>query len=269
MIEPLAIVSGAGDLPRLLAEKSRDSGADYCVVVLKGTELDWLDGHPLLPARAEKIGKLFKDLQSRNCKRVVFAGAISRPDINPLKFDKLGLKLASTILGAAQKGDDATLRFIIELFEAEGLTIVAPNEIFPKLLPNAGVLTRTKPSEIDVKDTVRAAEIVTALGNLDVGQGGVVAKGLCLAMESIQGTDAMLKFVADTRKGKGGVLLKAPKPTQDLRIDMPTVGLETIRRAHAAGLSGIVISAGGVLVLRLQETISEADKLGLFLWVRE
>lgn len=265
----LAIISGTGNLPRLLAEDCQAKGQNYCVTVLKGTEIDWRDGHPVLSARIEKISKLFNELREMGCKSVVFAGAITRPAIDPQQLDELGRKLASEILGASQKGDDATLRFVIELFEGEGFDVFAPNQILPDLLPDAGVLTHGKPSDTDIEDSTQAAEIVNALGNLDVGQGAVVSNGLCLGMESIQGTDAMLKFVADTLKYQGGVLLKAPKPTQDLRIDMPTIGVETIRNAHDAGLSGIVIGAGGVLVLGLQECIAEAEKRGLFLWVRE
>lgn len=265
----LAIISGTGDLPRLLAEHCQRVGQEYCVAVLKGTEVDWLDGHPIIAARAEKVGKLFKDLNGKNCKSVVFAGAIARPSVNPLKLDKMGMKLASEVLGSAQKGDDATLRIIITLFEGQGFNVIAPHEILPDLMPGIGILTLNKPAEIDQIDAARAAEIVDRLGELDVGQGAVISKGLCLAMESIQGTDIMLKFVEDTRRGKGGVLLKAPKPTQDIRIDMPTIGVQTIRNAHAACLSGVVIAAKGVMIINRQETIDEANKLGLFLWVRE
>lgn len=269
MTGKLAIISGTGDLPRLLAEVCREKAREYCVAVLKGTELDWLDGHSVVPARIEKVGKLFKDLHKAGVKEIVFAGAISRPPVNPLKLDKLGMKLASEILGSSKKGDDATLRFIIELFESEGFSVISPTDVVPALVPETGVLTRKKPTETDGNDAARAAEIVERLGELDVGQGAVIAGGICLGLESIQGTDAMLQFVTDTRRGKGGVLLKAPKPTQDMRVDMPAIGIETIRNTHSAKLSGIVIEAGGVMILGQDETIAEADKLGLFLWVRE
>ncbi|MBL3554656.1 LpxI family protein, partial [Rhodovulum sulfidophilum] len=124
--------------------------------------------------------------------------------------------------------------------------------------------------------SARAAAIVAALGASDLGQGAVVAQGLCLAVETLPGTDAMLAWVADVAgacrpdpKGAKGVLCKAPKPSQDRRVDLPAIGPATVEAAHRAGLAGIAVEAGGVLVLEPEETLARADALGLFLWVRE
>ena len=122
--------------------------------------------------------------------------------------------------------------------------------------------------------SARAAEIVAALGAVDVGQGAVVAQGLCLAVESLPGTDAMLAWVAQTARrpnpaGAKGVFYKAPKPGQDRRIDLPALGPQTVARAAAAGLAGIVWQAGGVILLDRDDMIAGAQAHGLFLWSRE
>ncbi|MEM9269413.1 MAG: LpxI family protein [Pseudomonadota bacterium] len=167
------------------------------------------------------------------------------------------------------------MRIINGIFEAEGLRIRAPHELLEKLLMAEGSPTKAAPSKNDQADAQRAAQIVQALGEVDVGQGAVVAQGLCLGTESIQGTDAMLAFVANSDPsvrpdpdGAKGVLLKAPKPGQDWRVDLPAIGPDTLTRAKNAGLAGVVVQADGVLVLGLEETVARADELGLFLWGR-
>lgn len=269
----LAIISGYGNLPRLLAEECQRLRQTYTVVVFDGTSLDWIDGHPVIPSHFEAPATLFEALRAADCDRVVFAGAMLRPQLKPEKFDEEGKRLAKIL--ASTTGDDSTLRAITTFFEDAGFEVTAAHNVLSDILPPAGVLTQVKPSTADTQDADRAAEIIQMLGKADVGQGAVVAQGICLAMESIQGTDQMLAFVADTRdgfspdpKGARGVLSKAPKPNQDIRVDMPAIGPDTVRNVFTAGLAGIVISAGGVMVLDLKSTISEADRLGIFLWVR-
>lgn len=272
----LAIVAGRGALPRLIAEDCARRGRPYRVVAFDGVPLDWAAGHPLLRAVFEKPGRLFADLRAAGCQAVTFAGGMTRPELNPLRFDLTMLRLAPKVLRGMRGGDDAALRLVAELFEAEGLRLVPAQAILTDLLATRGVATRAQPSDADREDAARAAAIVAALGSVDTGQGAVVAQGICLGLESIQGTDAMLDFVARTgaafrpdRAGARGVLYKAPKPGQDWRMDLPAVGPDTIRAAAAAGLAGVVVQAGGVLVLGRAETIAAADAAGLFFWGRE
>jgi DUF1009 family protein len=271
--EGIAIVAGRGALPRLIAEDCARRGAPYRVVIFEGVELDWVDGHPALRAVFEKPGRLFADLRAAGCGVVTFAGGITRPKLRPLRFDMKLIGLAPRLLSGLKAGDDATLRMVAEIFEAEGLRIRAPHEILSDLLAAPGVATRAAPDAGDRADAARALAIVTALGAADVGQGAVVAQGLCLGLESIQGTDAMLDFVARTGapyrrdpEGGRGVLYKGPKPGQDWRIDLPAIGPETVRRAAAAGLAGIAVRAGGVLMIGREECLAAADAAGIFLW---
>ena len=271
---PLGIIAGSGVLPRLIAEDCLATGRGYAVVRFAGVELDWLDGHPVLDAVFEKPGKLFKGLKKAGVSTVTMGGAMGRPRLNPLRFDATGLRLAPVVMNALKSGDNSTLKIVAALFEAEGFSVIGVHEALPGLLAQAGVPTKVQPSDEDKRDAERAAEIVMALGAVDVGQAAVVAQGLCLGLESIQGTDAMLGFVAANparlpdKSGARGVLLKRPKPGQDMRLDMPAIGPDTFTTVAQAGLAGVVVSAGETLVLGLEETVNRADALGLFLWVR-
>jgi DUF1009 family protein len=270
----IAIVAGRGALPRLLADHLSATGRPYRVVRIDGIALDWLAGHPVIGASFEKPGRLFADLRAAGCGTVVFAGGMRRPDLNPLRFDLTMIRLAPRLMAGLKQGDDATLRLIASVFEAEGFTIRAAHDILADLLAPAGIPTRAQPSDADRSDARRAAEIVALLGRADVGQAAVVANGICLGLESIQGTDALLDFVARTAgpfrtTGARGVLLKAPKPAQDWRVDLPAIGPATVEGAVRAGLAGIVVQAGGVLVLDRTATVAAADAAGLFLWGRE
>lgn len=269
----LAIVAGRGDLPRLIAEHCLRRGRNYRVVVFGGVHLDWLDGHPRLEADYERPGRLFGDLRAAGCSEVTFAGGIVRPRLRAWRFDFRMLLLAPRLVRGIRSGDDRTLRLVAAIFEAEGFTVRAPHELLTDLVAPEGVLGRVRPTPAECKDVGRAVEIQTILGAADVGQGVVVAGGICLGLETIQGTDALLDFVARTAtpfrpRGARGILYKGPKPGQDLRLDLPAIGPDTLRHAAVAGLAGVAIEAGSVMVLGFGETVTAADEAGIFLWSR-
>lgn len=266
----LALICGAGALPALLA---RAAGAPL-VCAVDGYEVEGLT--PDISFRLERLMPFLDRLHDEGVTRVAFAGGIRRPRLDPALFDPATAQLVPKILPAIQQGDDALLRAILALYEDAGFAVLGAHDIAPDLVPDAGVLGPNAPSAADERDAARAAEIVAALGAVDVGQGAVVAQGLCLAVESLPGTDAMLDFVAATGaalrpdpKGARGVLYKAPKPGQERRMDLPALGPETVRRAAAAGLAGIAWEAGGVLLLGRDAVEAEAETLGLFLWARQ
>jgi DUF1009 family protein len=270
----LAIVAGRGDLPRLLAEDCAVRGRPYRVVAFDGIEPAWAAGEPVIRARFEKPGRLFADLRAAGIGEVVFAGGLARPRLRPFHFDLKMLSLAPRLLPGLRSGDDSTLRLVASIFEAEGFTVRAAHELLTDLVAPAGVLGQMQPSALDRQDAARAAAIVAALGAADVGQSAVVAAGICLGLESIQGTDALLDFVArtpaDLRPTRArGLLYKAPKPGQDRRLDLPAIGPGTLDRAAKAGLAGVAVEAGGVMILGFAATVAAADAHGLFLWARE
>ncbi|MFN3524824.1 MAG: LpxI family protein [Paracoccus sp. (in: a-proteobacteria)] len=258
-----AIIAGEGRLAPLVA------------AALDAPQVHALEGFvPPIPAqsfRLERLVPFLDQLIDTGISRVVFAGAVRRPRLDPEAFDPRTAQLVPRILAAMQSGDDAALRTVIEIFEEHGLTISSVAEICPDLVPAEGVLTGT-PSEADRRDADRGAQILAATGALDLGQGAVVAQGLCLALETLPGTRAMLDFAthhAHLRpdpNGARGVFVKAPKPGQDRRIDLPTLGPDSVDQAAAAGLAGIAFEAGGVILLDRDEAVRRADAAGLFLW---
>lgn len=225
------------------------------------------------PFRLERLVPFLDELADQGVTEVVFAGAIRRPRIEPDLFDPRTMTIVPRILMGMQSGDDAALRAVLDVFEEFGIAIRSVDEILPELVPQSGVLTGT-PSPRDEKDAARAAEIVAGLGPLDIGQGAVVAQGLCIAVEALPGTEAMLAFAGlhaglkPDPKGPKGVLYKAPKPGQDRRIDLPTIGPDTVRQAARAGLGGIAWQAGSVILLDRDTAIECARQAGLFLWAR-
>lgn len=257
-----ALIAGTGALPALLAAER----PDLLICELEGFA-SAIPGAEPLRFRIERLVPFLNDLVRRGIRRVCFAGAIQRPKLEPTKFDFRTLTLVPRIMGAIQAGDDETLRAVIALFEERGLSVIGADELAPGLVAGAGVLCG-KPTDQDRKDIERARAIVAALGAVDVGQGAVVARGLCLAVEALPGTDAMLDFVALTRREghRGGVIFKAPKPGQDLRIDMPALGPRTVEKAAAARLSCICWQAGGVLMLDRPAMLRAAEAHGITLW---
>lgn len=266
----LGIVAGRGRLPQRLATAEAEAGRPVVVAALPGTDMDGFGGVPVFAARYEKLGRLMADLRSRGVDRVVLAGAIARPALDWRRFDLKALAAVPRILRAFRRGDDGLLRVVMAVFEAEGFHVVGAHEILPDLTLSPGAAGRHRPSARDLADIARANGILTALGPVDLGQAAVVAGGLCLGVETIQGTDTLLGFVADTaggfRRSARGVLVKRPKPGQDLRADMPVIGPGTVAGAARAGLAGIAVAADTVMVLDFAETCRDADAAGLFLW---
>ena len=264
----LALIAGRGDLPAALVAKL---DVPPLVCALDGFAPCGLDVDQVF--RVERLALFLRALDDAGVRRVIFAGAVERPRLDPALFDPATAQMVPRLLAAMQAGDDATLREVIAIFEEFDFEVIGVGDGAPDLLPAAGLLCGAI-SDADAADALRAADIVAALGAVDIGQGAVVAQGLCLAVESLPGTDAMLEFVAQTARrpnpnGAKGVFFKAPKPAQDRRIDLPTLGVATVARAAAAGLAGIAWQAGGVILLDQGAMVAAAEEAGLFLWARE
>lgn len=260
----LAVIAGEGALPGLVLAANHGAW----MVRIEGVEAQ-NPGAPEIAARFEELGRLFDDLRAAGIETVCMAGAMTRPALDPMAFDPRMRALAPRLMAAMQGGDDALLRLVIAVFEEEGFAVCGAHEVVPGLTAGPGLLAGPAPDRAARDDAQRAAAILAALGPLDVGQACVVAGGLCLGIETVQGTDFLLEQVAATdprlRRGAKGVLVKRPKPGQDLRVDMPAVGPDTLRRAAAAGLAGVSVAAGAVLILDRAATLAAADEAGLFL----
>jgi UDP-2,3-diacylglucosamine hydrolase len=268
----LGIVAGGGDLPLAIADSVRESGRGVFVIALAGSADAWVGNYPHEWASLGEVGKVLKALKAAGCDEVVLAGKLARPKFNEVRLDAKGVLAAPRIIAAARKGDDALLRAVVETFERDGFRAVGAHEAAPGLIVPAGVMGLVRPTPDNEEDIAAAFRIVRAMGALDIGQAAVVCDGLALAIEAAEGTDAMIARVGTlsdhirgTPQKRRGVVVKAPKPIQDRKTDLPVIGTDTVRNAAAVGLAGIAVEAGGALVLGRRAVVEEADKLGLFL----
>jgi DUF1009 family protein len=272
-LNKLGLIAGGGELPRAVAEAARKAGRGVFVVPLAGSvNGDWVKDFPHEVLSPGEPGRIIKALKAAGAADVLLAGRVDRPKFSELKLDAKGMMLLPKAVAAAKQGDDALLRFIVGICEDEGLRAVSVAEAAPSLVADEGVLGTVSPNNEHKADIEQAFRIVHALGTLDVGQAAVVCEGLALSVEAAEGTDAMLARVGALREnlrgtaGKNrGVLVKALKPTQDAKTDMPVVGVETVKNAGAAHLAGIALEAGAALILDKQAVAAEADRLGLFI----
>ena len=268
----LGLIAGGGNLPVEIAQHCERSGRPLFVVRLRGFAGPSLEPYAGAEVGIAEFGKCFKALKRAGCKAVCLAGSVARPDFSALIPDLRGLAVLPSIFAAARKGDDALLRVVLGEFEKEGFEVEGAHEVMDDLALPLGPLGRHAPAEADMADVARALKVARAIGDLDVGQGAVVCRGLVLAVEAAEGTDAMLARVIGLPEhlrghpgAAEGVLAKAPKPIQETRIDLPTIGPATVRAAATAGLAGIVGEAGGLLVLEREAVIRLADELGLYI----
>ena len=258
----LALVAGNGGLPGHLACAL---SVQPVFVRIDGTSPEI---GTELTLRLDRIASFMDALKARGVTELCFAGAVRRPKFEPGEVEARSQPFIERIVAAIEKGDNGALAILLQIFETEGFVIRAAHELAPDLLPVSGVLTHKQPAHGDIKDAARADAVLEAVGIADVGQACVVRQGQVIAIETSYGTDWMLESLDRRPDGSGGVFAKAPKPGQDRRVDLPTIGPATATRAAAAGLGGIVIEAGGVMVLDLEETVKAADDSGIFLWVR-
>lgn len=272
----LGLIAGGGDLPQAVAQRCEQEGRGVYIVRLDGFADPHLTRWPGDDFGMAQIGAILKALKAQGCGAVCLAGIVNRPDFKTLKPDFKGATLLPGIVAAATKGDDALLRKILSVFEAEGFTIEGADDVLGGETLPAGALGMVAPTPEQLNDVKKALHVAEKSGELDIGQGAVVCDGLVLAVEAQEGTDAMLGRVAglpaDLRGSTGdlkGALGKAPKPIQDLRVDMPVIGPRTVELAAAAGLAGICGVAGRLILIDRAAIVAAANRLGLFVWGEE
>ena len=263
----LGIIAGGGPMPLRVAAAARAAGRSVFLVGLEGfAQPAHLAPLPHAMARIGAAGRILDLLRAQGVRDVVLIGTVKRPGFFDLRPDAEGAKLLARIGRAAFAGDDGLLRAVVRVLGEMGFTVLGAHEILREALAPLGLLTRTAPDAQAMADIARGVTVARKLGEADVGQGCVVQQGLVLAVEAIEGTDAMLSRCAPLRRnGPGGVLVKIAKPGQERRADLPTLGAETIRGAIAAGLRGVAFEAGGALLAERAEAVALADAAGLFL----
>jgi DUF1009 family protein len=264
---PLGLIAGGGDLPVRLIDAARRTGRGiYVIAIDKQADLppESLAGVPHERVRLGAAGKMLDLLRTAGVRDVIFAGRVKRPSLLSLMPDARAAKFLAKIASKAL-GDDGLLRAVVAEMEGEGFRVLGPHELLDDLLMPRGQLGGIAPDDSAWADIRHGLRIARGIGALDVGQAVVVQQGLVLGVEAIEGTDALLARCGELkREGQGGVLVKAKKPDQERRVDLPAVGRRTVEGAAKAGLRGIAVEAGQALLLDRDGVIAAADRLGLF-----
>ena len=261
----LGILAGGGRLPKQLIEVCEKLRRPFFVIAIENNaDPEVVLSIPHCWARLEAVGKIITNLKRAQVKEVVMVGRVMRPSWRDIKPDWRALKMLPKVLGSSQ-GDGAILSLVIKELELEGFRVIGIDDVLTDLRTPLGALGRYHPDSIAEKDIERAIEVGLALGAVDVGQAVIVQQGIVLGVEAIEGTDALLERCLGLRRGgDGGILLKLKKAHQDNRVDLPTVGPDTVAKASQAGVRGIAIEAGASLLVERASLIRDADLAGMF-----
>ena len=263
----LGIIAGGGALPGQIVAACRDTGRPHFVLAFEGSaDPASFAGSPVEWIRASGISKALDIARREEVEELVLVGGIQRPSMLDLMRDVRSAKFLAKV-GTRMMGDDNLLSAVVrEIEESEGFRVIGPEIILEDILATSGSYGAVEPDTDDKADIARGIVAVQTMGALDIGQGAVIQNGRILGVEGAEGTDRLIERCAEfvSKDGPGGVFVKAPKPSQERRIDLPAVGLSTLQNAVRAGLRGIAVEAGGVLVLDRQEMTAEADRAGVF-----
>ena len=262
----LGIVAGSTDLPRLLIKSCQKQGRDFFVVALEGAATDeTVEGVPHEWVRLGAIGKALSTFKAQGCEELIMAGKVERPKLSNLRPDLKATKLLAKLGSSLLKGDDELLRTIVDFLEAEGFKVVGVQDVAEDLVTPEGLISTIYPDKRAQSDIEYGAKIAKGIGALDIGQSVIIHGNYVLGVEASEGTAELIRRCADYRRDeKGGVLVKVKKPDQEDRVDLPTIGLQTIDQVADAGFAGIAAEAGGSLMLDRRAIAKRADELGVF-----
>jgi DUF1009 family protein len=268
----LGVVAGGGELP-ILAEHLAATERPYFIARIANMADAALDRHPGATHNLGLMGARIDAMREAGVDTVVILGQVARPDLKTLELDDVARAMLPAILAAMSQGDDALLRALLAEHERVGFRVIGADQVMQELLAAAGAWGVVRPGDPQMADIKHAAKVAAATGALDIGQGVVVCDGLVLAVEAQEGTDAMLRRVAElpqtlrgTPQARRGVLVKRPKPIQERRVDLPTIGVRTIEGVANAGLAGLAIEANAALAVRRADMVAAANRAGVFIY---
>lgn len=269
----VGIIAGNGRLPYEIAASVKTAGREVFIIGIAGEVDAEVEQHPHAIIEWGHIGQLFNLLTRYNVDDVIFAGGIlRRPELKLSKLDFGAFLTVPRVLAALLDGDNSILSGVVGVFERKGFTVRGVGDLAPDLLVSPGVNGTGSVSKGQLALADQGLSITRALGPYDVGQGCVLVGRRAVAIEGIEGTDEMLSRVARLKSAArlplhgGGVLVKCPKPGQDYRVDLPTIGPRTVSNAHAAGLTLIALEAGNTLIVDRQKTLDAAAKRGIAIY---
>ena len=257
------LIAGNGKFPFLVLEAARSQGIDMVVAAIKEETFPEIEQHAKTVhwMSLGQLGKLIKTFKSEGVNRAIMAGQVKHKQI----FSSIvpDLKMIQLLAGLATKNTDSLIGGVAKMLEAEGIHLMDSTLFLRPLLPEPGVLTKRVPSEEEQLDLDYGYKIARELGRLDLGQSVVVSDGACVALEAMEGTDAVMERAASMVNGRVLRVVKLAKPNQDLRFDVPVIGPATVRLMSRLKASALAIEARKTLMIDREELIREADAVGI------
>lgn len=265
-MKKLGIIAAKGDLSKKLIEYTRREFEIFVVAIYGESDPDLLENIDHIWIKIGEIGKAVDAMKAASVKDVIFVGSLSKPDILNLKVDAMGAKLLAKIAKDKIFGDNKLLSSVTKFLEEQDFNVIGVDAVLKDLVVPAKVFTNLLPNEQDKSDIELAIKVIKALGELDVGQGAIVDNGVVIGVEALEGTDELISRCAILKRSKtnSGVLVKLSKPGQELRMDLPTIGINTIKNIHKAGFKGIIIEANRAIFLDQEEVIDYANEHNLY-----
>ena len=266
MAKKLGILAGGGELPGRIIDACQKRNRAFHVIAIEGqADPNVIGDCPHTWLRLGAAQKALEVARREAFEEIVMVGPVKRPSMMALRPDMLAAKVLAKAGASSVMGDDGLLKAVIAQIEEFGFTVVGPDTFLQDGGMEPGVLGRCEPDDVAIADIRRGAHILSRLGPADVGQGVVIQDNIVIAVEAVEGTDAMIaRSKSLLRPGPGGILVKLPKPGQETRADLPAIGPNTITQMQDAGLRGLAIDGRNTLLIDREETVRRADSAEIF-----
>jgi len=262
----IGLIFGDTDFPKEILKKVKKKGKNYFIIDLSKKNNFKKDKYSQKTSIG-KFGKIISIIKENKCNTVLFAGKVNKPNFSTLKFDFKGVYYMPRIIKSSKLGDAAILKEIIKILKEAKINTISSLTFTPELTLKKGSYTKIKPNKMDKIDIKKAIATLNNLGKYNFSQGAVVRDKKIIAIEGNGGTQKMLNKCR-SKLNKKGVLVKFPKKKQDLRIDLPTVGLKTLIQCKLVGLKGLVLKNKRNVFLERKKCISYANKNKMFITVK-
>ena len=263
----IGLIFGDTDFPKEILKTIKKKNIEYLIIDLSKSKKFKKDKKSYSVSIGQ-FGKIINILKKNNCKKVLFAGKVNKPNFSKLKLDFNGIFHLPKIIKASKLGDAAILKEIIKILEQNKIETENSLKFNPELTLKKGNYSKTKPNSQDISDISKAIKTLNTLGHYNSSQGVVVRNNKVVSIEGRKGTEKMLKNSKSQKFKNHGVLVKFPKKKQDLRIDLPTIGLKTLKQSKLAGLKGIVIKSKQNIFLDKDKCINFANRNKMFINVK-
>ena len=259
----IGLFLGEKDLPNEIIKKIEKKKIKYFIIDLTKNNKFKKNKNSFF-INIGKFGEILKLIKSKKCNKVIFAGNIIKPKISKLKLDLRGLFYIPRIVKASKKGDAAILKVLIKILSENKVKVIKLNTFNPELTLKKGIYTKIKPTLLEKKEMAKGIKILKKINSYNHTQAIIIRDNKVISRETRKGTKEMIKSIPKS-KIKKGILIKLPKAKQDLRVDLPTIGIDTFKDCNKVGIKGIVVKSNQNIILNKEVCIKYANKNKLFL----